>query len=171
MPEISDKGATSDFSQGWDTLRSGVQRLVKWAISLQASDLRSPCKRHGQNQSRHLFRLIQLDEVSSTRDEEELRLRKELMERPGDAAIQRIIGVAEDNPDRALELPQPGDLCGVRPDHGQEVFVQAKEGRAGTRRGLELLIQQRHELTSDIRVSDEPPHLPPVHPAEDPIPE
>src|SRR5262249_19845340 len=39
-----------------------------------------------------------------------------------------------------------------------------------TRRGVELLIQQRHELTSDIRVSDEPPDLPPVHSAEDPIP-
>ena len=93
------------------------------------------------------------------------------MERPGDAAIQGIVGVAEDNPDRALELPQPGDLFCVRPGHGQEVFVQAKEGRAGTRRGIELLIQQRHELTSDIRVSDEPPDLPPIHPAKDPIPE
>jgi hypothetical protein len=27
----------------------------------------------------------------------------------------------------------------------------------GTRRGVELLIQQRHKLTPDIRVSDEPP--------------
>src|SRR5512135_2415079 len=42
---------------------------------------------------------------------------------------------------------------------------------AGTRRGVELLLQQRHELTSDIRISDESPNLPPVHPAEDPIPE
>ena len=82
----------------------------QWAISSQASSLRSRCEWHSQNQSPHLFRLIQLDEVSSTRDEEELGLRKELMERPGDTAIQGIIGVAEDNPDRALELPQPGDL-------------------------------------------------------------
>jgi hypothetical protein len=35
----------------------------------------------------------------------------------------------------------------------------------GTRYSVELLIQQRHELTSDIRVSDKAPDLPPVHPA------
>ena len=41
------------------------------------------------------------------------------MERPGDTAIQGVIGVAKDNPDRALELPQSRDLCRVLPDHGQ----------------------------------------------------
>ena len=79
------------------------------------------------------------------------------MERPGDAAVQGRIGVAEDDPDRAPELLQPGDHLVARPDRGQQVFVQAKEGRAGTRRGVELLVQQRHELTSHIRVSDEAP--------------
>jgi hypothetical protein len=42
---------------------------------------------------------------------------------------------------------------------------------AGAGYGIELTIQQRHELTSDIRVSDEPPDPPPVYPAEEPVPE
>ena len=93
------------------------------------------------------------------------------MERPGDTAVQGRIGVAENDPDRAPELPQLGDHFRVRPDHGPQVFIQAEEGGAGAGCGVELLIQQRHELTSDIRVSDEPPDLPPVHPAEEPVPE
>ena len=93
------------------------------------------------------------------------------MERPGDTAVQGRIGVAENDPDRAPELPQLGDHFRARPDHGQQVFIQAEEGGAGAGCGVELLIQQRHELTSDIRVSDEPPDLPPVHPAEEPVPE
>src|SRR5262249_33790164 len=39
-------------------------------VPTQASDLLAPCPRHGQNQLRHLFGLIQLNEVLSTRDKE-----------------------------------------------------------------------------------------------------
>ena len=93
------------------------------------------------------------------------------MERPGDTAIQGIISVAEDDPNRALELPQSWGSFSVCDLTMGKVFIQAKEGGAGAGCGVELLIQQRHELTSDIRVSDEPPDLPPVHPAEEPVPE
>src|SRR4029434_3980149 len=90
---------------------------------------------------------------------------------PGDTAIQRVVGVAEDDPDRTSELSQLGDHLRARPNRLQQVFVQSKECGEGARRGVELLIQQRHELTSNIRVSDESSDLPPVHPAEDPVAE
>ena len=54
------------------------------------------------------------------------------MERPGDTAIQGIIGVAEDNPDWALELPQPGDLfcvCDLIMGN-RSSFRRKKAGRA-----------------------------------------
>jgi hypothetical protein len=103
--------------------------------------------------------------VLSTRDQEEFGLREELVERPGDTTVQGRIGVAEDDPDRPPELLQLGDHRVARPDRGQQVDVQAEEGRAGTRRRVELLVQQRHELPPDVRVADEAPHLPPVHSA------
>src|SRR5262249_19366328 len=80
------------------------------AISLRASNLVAPCTRHIQNQPRHPFRLIQLDEVLSAWDEEEFRLGEDLVESLGDALVQGGIGVAEDDPDRATELAQSGDL-------------------------------------------------------------
>src|SRR6266850_4805577 len=81
------------------------------------------------------------------------------METPGHTAVQGRIGVAENDPDRAPELPQLGDHFRARPDHGLQVFIQAEESGAGAGCGVELLIQQRHELTSDIRVSDYPTAL------------
>ena len=44
---------------------------------------------------------------------------EELMERPGDIAVQGRIGVAENDPDRASELFQLGDHLCARPDRGQ----------------------------------------------------
>jgi hypothetical protein len=46
-----------------------------------ASGLFAPLAWHGQDQPRHLCRLIHLDEVPSTPDKEQFRLWKELMER------------------------------------------------------------------------------------------
>src|SRR4029450_2726127 len=106
-----------------------------------------------------------------TGDQEEFGLWEQLVERPGHTAVQGTIGVAEDNANRTPEFFHLRDHLVAGTDHRQQVYVQAKEGRLGTRRGGELLIQQRYELTSDIRVSDESPDLPPVHPAEEPVPE
>src|SRR5215470_9129346 len=93
------------WTRGSDARRPGrPQRRVRWASSLQASALLAPCARHGQNQLRHLFGLIQLDEVLGARDQEEFGPREELVERPGDAAVQGRVGVAEDDPDRPPEL-------------------------------------------------------------------
>src|SRR5262245_38613290 len=103
--------------------------LVPWAPSFHVSGLLALRTRHGQDQPRHLLRLVQLDEVLSTRDQEEVRTRQVFVERPGDAAVQGRIGVAEDDPDRTPELPQPGYLFRAGPNRRQEVFVQAKEGR------------------------------------------
>jgi hypothetical protein len=60
-----------------------------------------------------------LDEVLSTRDQEEFGPREELVERPGDTAVQGSVGVAEYDPDRASELFHLGDHLIARPDHGQ----------------------------------------------------
>ena len=86
------------------------------------------------------------------------------MELLGDALIQVRIGVAENDPNRTPELFQHGDHLCAGPDHGQQVFVQAEEGGTGTRRGVELLVQQRHKLIPDVRVAEKLPNLPPVHP-------
>src|SRR5262249_18402623 len=144
----------------------GRDRLLRWvrrAISLRASDLLAPWTWHFENEARHPLRLVQLDEVLGTRNQEEFGPRKERVERPGDPPVQGRIGVTEDDPDRPPELLQLGDHHVARPDRGQQVYVQAEEGRSVTRRGVELLVQQRHELTPDVRVADEAPHLPPVH--------
>jgi len=63
------------------------QRWVRWAIPLQASDLLAPCTRHGENQLRYLFGLVQLDEVLGARDQEKLGPREELVKRPSDTAV------------------------------------------------------------------------------------
>jgi hypothetical protein len=47
-----------------------VQRRFRWAISLPASRLLAPQTWHGLDYPRHLFRVVHLDDVSSTRDEE-----------------------------------------------------------------------------------------------------
>src|SRR5262249_51435774 len=73
--------------------RGRLLRRIRRAISLRASDLLAPWTWHFQNEARHLLRLVQLDEVLGTRDQEEFGPREELVERPGDAAVQRRIGV------------------------------------------------------------------------------
>jgi hypothetical protein len=79
------------------------------------------------------------------------------MELLGDALIQVRIGVAENDPDRTPELFQLGDHLCAGTEHRQQVFVQAEEGGPRTRRGVELLVEQRHKLIPDVRVSEKPP--------------
>src|SRR5215470_7640055 len=67
--------------------------------------------RHAQDQSRHLFGLIQLHEVLRAFYQKELRGWEELMKRLRDAGVQRRVGVAEDDPDGSSKRPQLGDVC------------------------------------------------------------
>src|SRR5262245_42670441 len=99
--------------------------------------------------------------MSGPSDQEKLGPREELVKRPGDTTVQSVIGVAEDDPDRPPELLQPGDHLVTRPDHGKQVHVQTKEGRLGTRCGVELLIKQRNEFPFYVLIPHEPPDLPP----------
>src|SRR5262249_32315193 len=118
------RGACTDKSAGFSPRRCDRHtklnaRRVRWPILLLASGRRTPRPWHSQDQPRHLLRLIQLDEVSRTRDQKEFGAREELMERPGDTAVQKRIGVAENDPDRASELFQLGNHLCARLDRGQ----------------------------------------------------
>src|SRR5262249_13891259 len=96
-------------------------------ISLQASDLLAPCTRHGQNQLRHLFGLIQWDELVATRDEEEFGPREGLLARRGDTAVQGSIGVAKDDPNRTPEFFHLRDHLVARADHGHKSTFRRKK--------------------------------------------
>jgi hypothetical protein len=72
-----------------------------------------------------------LDEVSSTRDKEQFRLWKELMECSRDTLNQGRISGAENDPNRTPELPQLGDLAVRDLTMGNKSsFKPMKAGRA-----------------------------------------
>ena len=51
----------------------------------------------------------------------------------------------------------------------QQMLVQAEEGGALVRCGIELLIQQRHKLISSLSITEKSTDLPPVHETEDKV--
>ena len=51
----------------------------------------------------------------------------------------------------------------------QQILVQTKEGGTRARCGIELLIQQRHKLISNLSIPEESTDLPPVHATENKV--
>src|SRR5829696_8422203 len=130
---------------------------------------RNPPRGEGRReyQTRHLLGLVQLWEVASTRQQEQLRLRELLVEVAGHTSVQGPVGFAKNYPHRTPERPHLGLGSCPAPNGTQKVVIESEEGRLGAWRRGELLVEERHELFPHLLLADEPPpNLPPVHPAK-----
>ena len=83
--------------------------------------------------------------------------------------IQIRVSISKDNSHRLLELFELGSGFRTGPDGWQQIFIQSEERGARARCGIELLIQQRHKLISDLSIPEESTDLPPVHATENKV--
>ena len=120
-----------------------------------------------EDQARYLLRLVELGEVASTGQKEQLRHRELLVEVAGHTSVQGLVGFAKYYPHRRPNARISGSAP-ARLLTAQKVVIESEECRLRTRRRGELLIEERHELFPHFLAPDEPlAHLPPVHPAEE----
>src|SRR5215207_2581801 len=120
-----------------------------------------------EDQARHLLGLVELGEVASTGQQEQLGVGELLVEVAGHTSVQGPVGFAKNYPHRTPERPHLGLGSGSAPNGTQKVVIESEECRFRTRRRGELLIEERHELFPHFLAPDEPPpDLPPVHAAK-----
>ena len=86
-----------------------------------------------------------------------------------DSFVQVRIGATENNSHRATELFQLKSCSRAGAYRGQQILIQAEECWTGARGRIELLIQQRHELISNLSVSEESADLPPIDSPENEV--
>src|SRR5215207_494270 len=124
-------------------------------------------ERRREDQVRHLLGLVELGEVASTGQQEQLRHRELLVEVAGHTSVQVGVTFAKNYPHRTPERPHLGLGSGPAPNGAQKVVIESEEGWLGAGRGCELLVEERHELFPHLLVADEPlADLPPVHAAK-----
>src|SRR5215208_4544103 len=131
---------------------------------------RNPRRGEGrrEDQARHLLGLVELGEVASTGQQEQLRHRELLVEVAGHTSVQVGVAFAKNYPHRTPEGPHLGLGSSPAPNGTQKVVIESEEGLLGARRGCELLVEERQELLPHLLVPDEPlAYLPPVNPAEE----
>src|SRR5215216_7084710 len=121
-----------------------------------------------EDQTRHLLGLVQLWEVASTGQQEQLGVGELLVEVAGHTSVQVGVTFAKNYPHRSPERPHLGLRSCPALKGTQKVVIESEEGRLGARRGCELLVEERHELLPHLLIPDEPlAYLPPVNPAEE----
>src|SRR5512145_744981 len=105
--------------------------------------------------------------MSSLRQEKQIRCRKQPVKGLGNSFVQVGVAGAEDNPHRSRKFLQPGSFLRAGSYRAQQILVQSEESRTSARRRVELPIQERYELIPGLRIPEESPDLPPIHPAKD----
>ena len=113
-----------------------------------------PVGRRGENQPRYFFRLIHLHKVASSTQEEEIRVRKQLMKLLCHTSIEVWIARSENDSNGPFKFFELGRCYSSSPYRAHWSSI-------------ELSVEQWDKLISNTSIPEESPNLPPIHSPKD----